>query len=149
MITIVTDDLPHMLLFPICRTTLILLYCVVEIFWYTAIDIYFLSYPCIIYPVLSFNFVSHHSHQQTLLKFISRPKSASIIVIHHLPSADQSKFCHQTLYLLIILSPPIRIPYIRSIIVTPHHWCLFLIILPPLHTHSRPYLSSSSDLSSV
>ena len=61
---------------------------------------------------------------KNLFQFISRPKFSSIIVTHHPPSEYQSLFFHQTLYLLIILSPPIRIPYIRSIIVTPHHQCL-------------------------
>ena len=58
---------------------------------------------------------------QTILQFISRPKFSSIIVPHHSQSAEQSTFFYQILYLLIIPPPPIRIPYIISIIFTPHH----------------------------
>ena len=58
-------------------------------------------------------------------------KFSSIVVTHHTPSTDQILFCYQTLYLLIILSPPIRIPYIRTIIVTPRHHCLFLFTPSP------------------
>ena len=65
----------------------------------------------------------HH----TLFQLISRPNLSSIIVTHHPPSEEQNTFFHQTLYILIIPSPPIRISYIRSIIVTPHHQCLFFV----------------------
>ena len=86
--------------------------------------------------------------QHTLFQFINRPKFSSIIVTHNPPSEEKSIFCHHNLYPLIIPSPPIRIPYIRSIIVTPHHQCLFFFIHLTL-PHSRPYSTSSEDLSSV
>ena len=79
---------------------------------------------------------SHH----TIFQFISRPKFSSNIFTHHTPSVEQMIYCYQTLYLLIIPSPPIRIPYIRSIIVTPHQQCLFFFIhipSPPQHTLFR------------
>ena len=47
-----------------------------------------------------------------------------------------------------IFSLPIRIPYIRSIIVTPHHQCLNLFIPLPQHI-IRPYSYSFSGLISV
>ena len=43
--------------------------------------------------------------------------------------------------------PPIRIPYIRSIIVTPHHQCLFLFnFLPPTTHHTLSQFISSPIL---
>ena len=93
-----------------------------------------------------------HTHihtQQTLFKFISRPKISSIIVTHYFPSVQHSTFCYQLLYLLIITPYIIRIPYIISIIVIPHHWCLFFSFIYPHTTHqtlfqfiSRPNFSS-------
>ena len=110
---------------------------------------YPISHPCILYPVLSFQFISHHPHQQTIFQFISRHKFSSIIVTHHLPWEDQNKFCYQNLCLLIIPSLPIRIAYIILIIVTSHVQCLFFHLpLPPTHIR-RPYYSSSEDLSSI
>ena len=44
---------------------------------------------------------------------------------------------------------PIRIPYIRSIIITSYHQCLFFLLFSPRTPHGRPYSSSSADLSSV
>ena len=86
--------------------------------------------PCSV-PIFSFT-STPHTHQTALLQFIRRPKFNSIIVTHHSPSAEQSIIFYQILYLFIILSPPIRIPYILSIIAIPHHQCLFLFIsLPP------------------
>ena len=79
-----------------------------------------------------------------------------------MPSADQSKFIYWNLYILIIMSLPIRITYIRSIIITVlkkvHQHPLYIIIRsfhssPTSLSHitpiSRPYSSSSVDLSSV
>ena len=87
--------------------------------------------------------------QRTIFQFIRRPKFSSNIVTHNHPSVEQSKFCYHTQYILLNLSPQIRIPYIRSIIVTPHHQFLFLFTPPSPPTYSRPYSSSSVKLISV
>ena len=63
----------------------------------------------------------HTQTHQTLLQFIIRPKFTSIIVTNNPPSAEQIIFCYQILYILNIMPSPMRIPYIRSIIVTPHN----------------------------
>ena len=93
----------------------------------------------IIYPVISFQFISRHHHQHTLFQFIRRPNFSSIIGIHHPPSAEQNKFCYLNLYLLIIPTPPTRILYIISIIVTPPSSLFQFIINFP---KSRPCFSS-------
>ena len=67
----------------------------------------------------------------TLLQFISRPNFSQIIVTHDPPSAEQSSFCYQILYVLNILPSTIRIPYIRSIFVTPHNH----LMSPPSEEH--------------
>ena len=54
-------------------------------------------------------FVHFHSQPPplyTVKQFTIRPKFSSIIVAHHPPSAEQSKFFYQILYLLFITSPP-------------------------------------------
>ena len=92
MISVVPGDLPHTLLFPICHLTIILFYCVVEISDKVLLVFTFLSNSFIIYPVLSFRFISHHPHHMTIFQFISRPKFSSFIVTHHYPSVENIIF---------------------------------------------------------
>ena len=78
--------------------------------------------------------LTSHPIQETLFYFISRLKISSNIVTHYTPSAEQITYCHQILYIFIIIASLIVIPYIRSIIITPHHQCISLFIPASPHT---------------
>ena len=75
--------------------------------------------------------------QQTIFRFISIPNFSSIIVTHHPPSAEHSTFCYHILYLLVIPTSPIRIPYIISIIVTSHNHLTTPPSADPIPVHQQ------------
>ena len=51
---------------------------------YAAISNSLSEYPCILYPVLSFQFISHHPHQQTLLDLF-QPKMSPTVMLIEMP----------------------------------------------------------------
>ena len=77
-------------------------------------------------------------HQQTSVQFNYRPPSSR--------TRRAEYIFYQTLYLLMIPSPPTKVPYIRSIVVTPHHQCLFLLISSPPTAHQTLFQFISSPI---